>query len=124
MAKPSLKQIMMLTLLFKNQFLSKIRENKKTQTRRLKQPRIKIGKTYNLRSSYTRVLPEKILITDIFQQYLGEISLEDIHKEGFEDLNEFIQVWREIYGNYDPEEIIWVVEFQYVGNTEMFKVKP
>ena len=64
------------------------------------------------------------MITDIFQQYLGEISLEDIHKEGFEELNEFIDIWREIYGNYDPEEHIWVVEFQYVGNTEMFKVKP
>jgi len=124
MAKPSLKQIMMLTLFFKKQFITKIREGKKTQTRRLKQPRIKIGKTYNLRSSYTRVLTEKILITDIFQQYLGEISVEDIRKEGFDSLTEFINIWCEIYGNYDPEEIIWVVEFQYVGNTEMFKVKP
>ena len=114
----------MLTLLFKKQFISKIRENKKTQTRRLKQPRVKIGKTYSLRSSYTKILPEKILITDIFQQYLGEISQEDIRKEGFEDLNEFKDIWREIYGNYDPEELIWVVEFQYVENTEMFKQKP
>lgn len=122
--KPKYHEILVLTLLFKKQFLSKIRENKKTQTRRLKQPRIKIGKTYHLRSSYQKVLPEKILITDIFQQFLGEINLEDIHKEGFESHNEFIKAWREIYGSYNPEELIWVVEFQYVGNTEMFKVKP
>ena len=47
-----------------------------------------------------------------------------IHKEGFEELIEFKTIWREIYGNYDPEELVWVVEFQYVGNTDMFKHKP
>jgi len=113
-----------LTLLFKKQFISKIREGEKTQTRRLKKPNIKIGKTYSLRSSYRSVLPENILITDIFQQYLGEISQEDVSKEGFDSLNMFINIWREIYGSFNPEELIWVVEFQYVGNTEMFKVKP
>ena len=122
--KPSHHEILVLTLLFKEQFISKIREKKKTQTRRLKQPKIKIGKNYHLRSSYRKVLPEKILITDIFQQYLGEINQEDITKEGFETPQEFINIWREIYGSYNPEELIWVVEFQYLGNTEMFKVKP
>ena len=113
-----------MTLLFKKQFISKIREGEKTQTRRLKKPNIKIGKTYSLRSSYRSVLPERILITDVFQQYLGEISHDDVQNEGFDSLNMFINIWREIYGSYNPEELIWVIEFQYVGNTEMFKVKP
>ena len=113
-----------MTLLFKKQFISKIREGEKIQTRRLKKPNIKIGKTYSLRSSYTQVLPERILITDVFQQYLGEISRDDVQKEGFDSLNAFINIWREIYGSYNPEELIWVIEFQYVENTEMFKEKP
>ena len=122
--KPLEKEIWTLTLLFKKQFIPKIQQGKKTQTRRLKKPNTKIGKTYHLRSSYRQVLPEIILITDIFQQHLGEITHQDINKEGFESLNQFTQVWREIYGLYNPEELIWVIEFQYVGNTEMFKEKP
>ena len=112
-----------MTLLFKRQFISKIREGTKTQTRRLKQPKLRIGKAYCLRSSYRSVLPEKILITDIFQQFLGEITMEDIQKEGFHTEDEFIEIWREIYGSYKADELIWVVEFQYLGDTEMFKEK-
>ena len=114
---------MCLTLLFKRQFISKIREGTKTQTRRLKQPNLKIGKAYYLRSSYRSVLSEKILITDIFQQFLGEITMEDVQKEGFHSEEEFISIWQEIYGSYKIDELIWVVEFQYLGDTEMFKEK-
>ena len=112
-----------MTLLFKRQFISKIREGTKTQTRRLKQPKLRIGKAYFLRSSYRSVLPEKIQVTDIFQQFLGEITMEDIQKEGFHTEDEFIEIWREIYGSYKADELIWVVEFQYLGDTEMFKEK-
>jgi hypothetical protein len=112
-----------LTLLFKRLFISKIREGFKTQTRRLKKPRLTLGKIYNLRENYKSVLPDKILITDLFQQFLGEISQEDIHKEGFESKQQFIEVWTEIYGYYDPNDLIWVIEFQYIGTTETFKEK-
>jgi len=112
-----------LTLLFKRQFISKIREGTKTQTRRLKQPNLKIGKAYYLRSSYRSVLPEKILITDIFQQFLGDITKEDIINEGFHTEEEFINIWQEIYGSYKTDDLIWVVEFKYLGDTEMFKEK-
>ena len=106
-----------MTLLFKRQFISKIREGKKTQTRRLKQPRLKIDKTYQLRENYQSVLPDKIHVIDIFQQYMGEITPEDVKKE------EFIKTWTDIYGYYDPHEFIWVIEFQYIGTTETFKEK-
>ena len=112
-----------MTLLFKRQFISKIREGIKTQTRRLKQPRLKIDKTYQLRENYRTVLPDKIHVTDIFQQYLGEITQEDIKKEGFKTMEEFIRVWTDIYGYFDPNEFIWVIEFQYIGTTETFKEK-
>jgi hypothetical protein len=85
-----------LTLLFKRQFISKIREGNKTQTRRLKQPRLKIDKEYPLRENYQSVLPDKIMITDIFQQYLGEIIKEDIRKKGFRNIEEFIMTWRNL----------------------------
>ena len=113
-----------MTLLFKKQFITKIREGTKTQTRRLKQPRLKIGRKYSLRENYQTILPDKILITDIYPQYLGDITPEDVKREGFTEKTEFMKVWTEIYGEYDPEMDIWVVEFQYLDPTETFKEKP
>ena len=103
-----------MTLLFKTQFLPKIREGKKTQTRRLKQPRLKIGKSYHIRKNYQTTQPEKVKILNIFQQKLSEISEEEINKEGFKTKQEFIKAWKAIYRSYDPEATIWVVEFQYL----------
>ena len=113
-----------MTLLFKRQFINKIRSGAKTQTRRLKQPRLKIGKKYSLRENYRTTLPDKIFITDIYQQYLGDITLEEVKREGFTTKTEFVNIWTEIYGEYDPEMFIWVVEFQYIDPTETFKEKP
>lgn len=50
--------------------------------------------------------------------------MEDVQKEGFHSEEEFITIWQEIYGSYKIDELIWVVEFQYLGDTEMFKEKP
>lgn len=63
------------------------------------------------------------MIIDIFQQFLGEISPEEVRKEGLASEQDFIEIWTEIYGYYDPAEIIWVVEFEYIGSTETFKEK-
>lgn len=112
-----------MTLLFKRQFITKIRKGTKTQTRRLKQPRLKIGKKYSLRENYKTTLPDKILITDIYQQYLGDITPEDVKKEGFTTKKEFKEIWTDIYGEYAPEMYIWVVEFRYIDPTETFKEK-
>ena len=100
-----------------------IREGVKTQTRRLKQPNLKIGRTYPLRENYRTSLPDHIKITDIYQQYLGDITPEDIRCEGFTTLDEFAETWSSIYGCFNPEDFIWVVEFQYICPTETFKQK-
>ncbi len=112
-----------MALFFKRQFISKIREGSKTQTRRLKQPKLSIGKEYCIRENYKSTLPDQIMIIDIFQQFLGEVSPEEVRKEGLASEQDFIEIWTEIYGYYDPAEIIWVVEFEYIGSTETFKEK-
>lgn len=113
----------MLTLLFKKHFIKNIRNGTKTQTRRLKPPRVKVGKSYNLRQNYRDQLPDKIMILDVFQQTLGSLSEKDAYCEGFSSVLDFNQFWADIYGSYDPHAYIWVVEFQYIGTTDTFKQK-
>jgi hypothetical protein len=54
----------------------------------------------------------KILILRRFGQRLGEISEEDARKEGFENRAEFMKAWTEIFGFWNPEQIIVAYEFR------------
>ena len=46
-----------------------------------------------------------------FRQRLGDISLEDVRKEGYGSLEEFKQAWIEINGSWDPDLVVIVYEF-------------
>jgi hypothetical protein len=111
-----------LTLIFKKKYLSKILSGTKTATRRNSRPKVKEGRTYNLRVNYRGSLSDQIKIRKLYKQRLDEMKDEDAHKEGFNDLDGFIEAWVEIYGSWNPSKSVWVVEFIYVGN-ENFKEK-
>lgn len=100
-----------MALLFRKKHLEKILEGEKTQTRRNSKPRVKPGRTYKLRRGYNPI-PEFIEIEEIFQQKLCEITPEDVLKEGFSSLEEFIEEWKSIYDEWEPGKKIWVIEFR------------
>ena len=109
--------------LFKRRHIHKIREGRKTQTRRTHKHTWKLGKTYSIRASYFGKPEGHIKITKKFKQKLGEISPEDVKKEGFNSLEEFREAWIEINGNWNPEQIITAYEFKLLKNMEKLSVK-
>jgi hypothetical protein len=56
-----------------------------------------------------------IEINDVYQQPLGAMEQADFEKEGGYSRKEFIDVWEDLYGEWDPEAVVDVVEFAYVG---------
>ena len=102
--------------LFKRRLIQKVRSGEKTQTRRTHKRTWKLGKTYSIRASYFGKPEGHIKITKKFQQKLGEISPEDVKKEGFNSLEEFRKAWIEINGSWDPEQIVIVYEFRVARN--------
>jgi hypothetical protein len=44
-------------------------------------------------------------------QAIGEISEEDAQKEGFSDEEESKQTWINLYGKWNPKEIVRVYDF-------------
>ncbi len=42
---------------------------------------------------------------------LGDIDDAEAAREGFAHRGKFIEAWEEINGKYDPDEIVWRVEF-------------
>jgi len=102
--------------IFKRKHIRKILEGRKTQTRRLHKHTWKLGKTYAIRDSWFGKPQGHIIITRKFRQKLGEISLEDVKKEGYSRLEDFRRAWEEIHGlgSWDPEQLVTVYEFQTV----------
>ncbi|MBD3205880.1 ASCH domain-containing protein [Candidatus Bathyarchaeota archaeon] len=107
-----------MALLFRKKHLEKILEGEKTQTRRIRKPRVKTGSMYRLRRGYYPI-PELIEIEEIFQQKLGEITPEEVLKEGFNSFEEFVKEWESIYDEWEPEKKIWVIEFRLTEKREL-----
>ena len=100
-------------VLFKRRLLALVLDGTKVQTRRTHKQEWKIGHVYSARASWFEKAKAWILITRKFRQKLGEISGEDVKKEGFSTLSEFREEWQKINGSWDPNLLVIVYEFKY-----------
>ena len=75
-------------MIFSPENIELIREGKKTETRRIwKKPHVKVGKTYQCRTSRYAKTPEDspyIKITAMRKERLGEITPEEAEREGMD----------------------------------------
>lgn len=104
---------------FKRKNVDKILAGLKTQTRRTHVHEWKIGHVYGLRDRWFDKPKGHILITRKYRQRLGNISPEEISKEGFQTMEEFRSHWEnEIMRQPDswhPDEIVIAYEFRVVS---------
>ena len=108
--------------IFKRKHLNLILQGKKTQTRRISRYRLKIGKAYAVRSKMLEPAQARIVITRAWRQQLRDLAPEDVHKEGFTSFTKFRQAWIEIYGTWNPDQIVTAYEFRLL--TQKQKHRP
>lgn len=101
-------------ILFKAYHIKPIYQLVKTQTRRVGAKRWNVGAIHQCQ---TRLFDRmsvfaKVLITDVYKERLGDISEKDAYSEGGYTVNDYIEAWKSINGNYDPDIVVWVVKFQ------------
>lgn len=110
-------------MLFQEEHIGQIREGEKTATRRDWAENYNRPSEGSIRMASTKMFQKDancdcyIRVTDVYQEPLGEMTEEDATKEGGYSLEEFREVWKEINGEWDPELVVDVVEFEYVGLT-------
>jgi len=106
-------------MLFKKHHIELILSGRKTQTRRLpgKSANYHVGRVYSIRDRWFGKAEGHILITRKFRQRLGDISLEDVRKEGYSSLQEFRGAWEGVHGqgSWDPNSVVAVYEFKVVS---------
>ena len=98
--------------IFKRKYIDLILQGKKTQTRRISRYRLKIGKAYAVRSKMFEPAKTRITITRAWRQQLRDLTPEDVRKEGFNSFTEFRQAWIQIYGTWNPDQIVTAYEFR------------
>ena len=102
-------------LVFKENNLRRIFQGRKTQTRRTGRYELQIGKIYPIKHTYFEKGKAKVLITRKFKQRLGDITLKDVEKEGFDTLDQFQTAWVQIHHGWNPNQIVTVYEFNVVN---------
>jgi hypothetical protein len=107
--------------IFKRKHLNLILQGKKTQTRRISRYRLKIGKAYAIRSKMLEPAKTRITITRAWRQQLRDLTPEDVHKEGFNSFTEFRQAWIDIYGSWNPDQIVAAYEFRLLTQKQKYR---
>ena len=113
-------------MLFKDYHIPMIREGEKTVTRREWAQNYAGPSIGTVVAATTEMfVPDDeadcyIEITNRYPQPLGAMTDKDAQKEGdYNDLDEFREGYEQVYGegSWDPEKVVEVVEFEYVGRT-------
>ena len=104
-----------LTLLWKKEYIGRILSGEKTATRRRTRPMVRVGGSYLIRDGFFTHLDERITVDRLYEQRLGEMTEEDAGREGAQSREAFIREWAGLYGQFNPEESVWVVEFRLSG---------
>lgn len=104
-------------ILFKPEHVEPILAGVKTQTRRTGKRRWNIGSIHQCRLNFKAgAIPfAKVRILAVKQELLGDITEVDSIAEGYSSVVEYIDAFRQIYGKWNPDEVVWVVDFELVG---------
>jgi hypothetical protein len=103
-------------MLFKPEHVGLILSGRKTQTRRVwKKARAKVGSVHKAKTTlFSRDYFALIRITEVRKERLGDISLEDVRREGYDTLGAFKEEWIRINRTWEPDKEVYLVSFEQV----------
>jgi hypothetical protein len=107
-------------VLFKRHLLELVRQRRKTQTRRTSKYELTVGRIYSIKERYYDQPRGYIKITQKFKQRLGDVTEPEARAEGFNSIEEFQKAWKQIYGSWNPDQIVTAYEFKFVGLPPLF----
>ena len=87
-------------------------EGKKTQTSRttIPDPKVKAGAIVHASISEPRIAD--LRITSIERKKLRYFNEEDAQRESDFTLNEFKKIWKEVHGEWDEDQLVYVIHFE------------
>lgn len=77
--------------------------------------RIAVGREYAVQAGRGKARVGTIRATSVRRGRLGFLTNAEARREGFPRSEAFWLAWRSLHGTYDAGEIVWRIEFEYVG---------
>ena len=103
---------------FKLKHMEPILEDVKTQTSRkgIRDPKIKVGA--KIHAAIWEPHFADLIVTSIERKRLRDFNEEDARREGGYTLEQFMEVWKEIHGEWNDNESVYVIRFRREGKGE------
>jgi hypothetical protein len=101
-------------MLFKLEHVEPILSGCVTQIRKnWSKPMAKVGSVHKAKTAlFSKESFASIRITGLRKERLGDISLEDVYKEGYDDLESYKAAWKRSAGAWDPNIMVYIVNFE------------
>ena len=120
-------------MIFKPDAIDLIRGRRKSQTRRpadviTAEPfkvvpcRYHVGRLYQAQPGRGKTGVLELTVFDVRLARLGDISPEDVRKEGFRFRKDFEDRWHELHGSFDASLFVWVISFAVGDLRDRFDV--
>ena len=112
-------------ILFRPEHQLMILRKRKTQTRRTGDKRWNIGTIHQAKTNYKRGSQPfaYIRIIAVRQEFLGMITDEDAHREGYPHIKAYKKIFKKIYGHWDPHMPVWVIDFELASEADYLSQK-
>jgi hypothetical protein len=105
----------MVGITFAPEHIAMILAGTKTQTRRINCKAYHVWRTYPIQPGRGRQgMGRRIEILDIHRELLGDIDLESARAEGYQSVEEYIEVWKRMNKKWDPGQEVYVITFKLV----------
>lgn len=103
-------------MIFGFRMADKVLAGEKIETRRVgrgdKPCRYVRGRSYAVQRGRGMLSEGRIKIVSVRRERLGDVTRADAVREGFDTVIEFFAYWRELHGEVDPEQRVWVIRFK------------
>lgn len=106
-------------MMFDEKSIELIKSGKKTVTRRVVRNDIRPavpGHVYTIKVDRTSNTYGYIHIKKVKQEKWGMINIYRAKYEGFDDVEEYKKYFYSINGKIDNNDLVWVIEFKYIGD--------
>jgi hypothetical protein len=101
-------------ILFRPEHVEPILRQTKTQTRRQGKKRWNVGAVHQCQTKLFGSPFAAVRIMGVRRQRLKHISDADLRAEGYGCLADYKAVFRDIYGEWNGNQMVWVIDFELI----------
>lgn len=76
-----------------------------------------VGQTYAVQPGRGKPQVARIKIVQINSEYVSHISQADAIQEGHKNQEEFLSLWKKLYGEKSLDDKVWAIKFELVDNS-------